>query len=112
MIVRIHGTTQGDRHSVTAAASDGVCEAGGYVLDYNQFSNLAVCFTIELPPDGFAKLRRRLTEIGVVLETPTEEEVAASTVNSDASAIVPGSLRLDFRHSEPDLRIPIPSVPG
>jgi hypothetical protein len=111
MHVRLQGKTRANRHRVTAGASDAVGEAGGYILDYQQFSNLAVCFTIELPPAGFAPLRQRLTELGVVLEAPTEVEMAAATSPS-LECDVRGTLRLEFQQEEPDLRIPIPAVPG
>jgi hypothetical protein len=75
-----------------------------------QFSNLAVVFTIELPPSGFAKLRDKLAGLGVILEPPSNEERALS--GPTASEEVWGSLRLDFQHQEPDLRIAIPAVPG
>jgi hypothetical protein len=106
----LEGKTREDRHSVTTAASDAVGASGGYVLDYKQFSNLAVCFTIELPPDGFAKLRQKLTDLNVTLEPPSEDELAL--VEKTAEEDVPGSLRITFIHKEPDLRIPIPAVPG
>ena len=110
MIIRLQGKTRAERHAVTSAASDAIGAAGGYVLDYHQFSNLAVNFTLELPPAGFARLRQALGEIGVVLAPPSAEEraVGAGPVDQD----VPGSLRIDFEHNEPDLRIPIPAVPG
>ena len=110
MIIRLQGKTSAGRHAVTSAASDAIVAAGGHVLDYNQFSNLAVNFTLELPPAGFARLRLALKEIGVVLAPPSAEELAAAA--QPAGQEVPGSLRIDFEHNEPDLRIPIPAVPG
>lgn len=110
MVIRLHGTTRQERHGITAAASDAVGEAGGYILDFKQFSNLAVVFTIELPPSGFAKLRHKLAALGVIVEPPSTEERALS--GAAASEGIPGSLRLDFQHQEPDMRIPIPAVPG
>ena len=110
MVVRIHGKTLQERLGITAAASDAVGEAGGYILDFKQFSNLAVVFTIELPPSGFAKLRDKLAGLGVILEQPSNDERAF--LDAAVSGQIPGSLRLDFQHEEPDLRIPIPAVPG
>ncbi len=110
MVVRLQGKTCEDRHSVTAAASDAVGEAGGYILDYMQFSNLAVCFTIELPPAGFAKLRKKLADLRVILEAPSDEEMGLTEGSTRED--IPGSLRIDFHHQEPDLRIPIAAVPG
>jgi len=110
MIVRLQGKTREGRHAVTSAASDAVVAAGGHVLDYNQFSNLAVNYTLELPPAGFARLRQALGEIGVNLWPPSTEELAAG--QAAAGSEIAGSLRIDFEHNEPDLRIPIPAVPG
>lgn len=110
MVVRIQGKTRQERHGITSAASDAVGEVGGYIVDFRQFSNLAVVFTIEMPPAGYEKLRERLSRLGVCLEPPSSEERALS-----ATAVpeqVAGSLRLEFQHQEPDLRIPIPAVPG
>jgi hypothetical protein len=110
MVVRIQGKTSQERHGIISAASDAVGEAGGYILDFKQFSNLAVVFTIELPPAGYERLRKKLVSLGVRLEPPSSDESAL------AALVVPkeiaGSLRLDFQHQEPDLRIPIPAVPG
>lgn len=110
MIVMIQGKTHQERHGVTSSASKAVGDAGGYLLDFKQFSNLAVCFTIELPPAGFANLRHMLADLKVVLEPPTKEELALGeeTVERD----VPCSLRITFLHQEPDLRVTIPAVPG
>jgi len=110
MIVRIQGKTSQERHGITSAASDAVGDAGGYIVDFKQFSNLAVVFTIELPAVGYLKLRTKLGGLGVQLEPPSKEESAlAAGVGPEEVA---GSLRLDFQHHEPDMRIPIPAVPG
>jgi hypothetical protein len=110
MIVSMQGKTNEDRHRVTSAASDAVGDAGGYVLDYKQFSNLAICFTIELPATGFSKLRNKLAELKVILEPPTEKEIALGEETAELD--IAGSLRIAFLHEEPDLRVPIPAVPG
>ena len=52
----IQGKTREDRHHVTSEVSNPVRSSGGNLLDFKQFSNLAVCFTIELPPSGIAFL--------------------------------------------------------
>ena len=110
MIVRIQGKTRQERHAITSAASNAVGEVGGYIVDFKQFSNLAVVFTIEMPPAGFEKLREKLRGLEVLLEPPSSEERALSV--SAAQGEIAGSLRLDFLHEEPDLRILVPAVPG
>jgi hypothetical protein len=110
MIVQLQGVTYEDRHAMTSAASDAVSVAGGYILDFRQFSNLAVVFTIELPPSGYARLRDMLTNCGIRMSLPSRQEI--DLARSSSTGAVAGSLRLDFHHDEPDLRIPIPAVPG
>lgn len=110
MPIRLQGRTQGARHAAIADASNAIVAAGGYVLDYRQFSNHAVVFTLELPPVGFARLRHALAGAGMILDPPGADEAALAASLSEAPA--PGTLRLEFTHDEPDLRIPIPAVPG
>lgn len=110
MTIMIQGKTSQDRHQVTSGVSKAVSSAGGYILDFKQFSNLSVCFNIELPPAGFFKLRKELDTIKVLLKPPTEMEMVASEKSEDAD--IPCSLQVLFFHEEPDLRIPIPAVPG
>jgi hypothetical protein len=110
MIIRLQGVARGDRHAMTTAASDAIVSAGGYVLDFNQFSNLAVCFTLELPAGGYRRLRELLANGGFDMTPPAAVE--AKLEERDPHEAIPGSLRIEFRHHEPDLRIPIPAVPG
>jgi hypothetical protein len=110
MIVMMQGSTREDRHSVTSSASNAVGDAGGCVLDFKQFSNLAICLTIELPPAGFIKLREKLADLKVTMDQPTKEEISLAEVREDLE--IPCSLRITFIHGEPDLRIQIPAVPG
>lgn len=108
-LLPIQGSTRAERHAVTAQASDAVIACRGYILDYNQFSNMAVCFTIEIPPARLADLRDRLAALDIDLKPPAPEEQALA---ADAPEEVAASLRITFIHNEPDLRIEIPAIPG
>ena len=110
MIVMMQGETREDRHCVTSSASKAVGDAGGYVLDFKQFSNLAICLTIELPPDGFVRLRRKLADLNVIMDQSSKEEESLAEVQEDRE--ISCSLRIAFIHEDPDLRIQIPAVPG
>ena len=110
VIIMIQGNTSRDRHRVTSEMSKAVSSAGGYLLDFKQFSNLSVCFNIELPPSGFSKLRKKMDKLEVILTPPTEKEIVASEKSEDAD--IPCSLQVSFFHEEPDLRIPILAVAG
>lgn len=107
-LLQIQGITRAERHAVISQASDAVIACRGYILDYHQFSNLAVCFTIEIPPAKLADLRTHLAEMGVDLQPPSPEELTLTAAAEEVAA----SLRIAFIHNEPDLRIEIPAIPG
>jgi len=41
-----------------------------------------------------------------------EESVMSLSKNAEAGVIVKGNLNVTFIHSDPDLRIPVPAIPG
>ena len=106
----IQGSTREDRHRVTSGAALAVGDSGGCVLDFKQFSNLAICLTIELSPAGFIKLRRKLTDLKVTMDQPGEKELSLAEAREDLE--ISCTLKISFVHEEPDLRIQIPAVPG
>lgn len=109
-LIQLQGSTRAERHAVTSQASDAILACRGYILDYNQFSNLAVCFTIEIPPARLADLRTRLAALEVSLQPASAEETALS--GSASTEEIAASLRITFIHNEPDLRLEIPAIPG
>lgn len=109
-LIQLQGSTRAERHAVTSQASDAVLACRGYILDYHQFSNLAVCFTIEIPAARLVDLRSQLAALEIALQPATEEEAALASSTSPED--IPASLRITFIHNEPDLRIEIPAIPG
>lgn len=106
----MQGKTRADRHNITSAASKAIDESGGWLLDFKQFSNIAISLTMELPPSGFTKLRKKLAELEVIMQPTTTEEIAA--IGTLSTEEIPSSLHITFIHEEPDLHIPVPAVPG
>ena len=71
MAERIHlqGVTKGARHLIIEAAREAITDAGGWIVDFHLFSNLALSLIFELDPvrliqllDRFAALDIRLSE--------------------------------------------------
>jgi len=110
-LLQIQGSTRAERLAVTAQASEAVIACRGYILDYHQFSNMAVCFTIEIPPARLTELRAQLAALEIDLKPPAPEEQALLSAAA-APDEVAASLRIAFIHNEPDLRIEIPAIPG
>jgi hypothetical protein len=111
--IRLSGVTSQPRHSVVARLT-AVLGDVGWILDFRQFSNSALSVQFEVPAREAPALRSALAELPVVLSRESAEELAALEEASAAELPdpVPASLHLTFVHSEPDLRIPVPAVPG
>jgi len=109
-MIRIAGTTLGDRHTIINAVSRAVDDMGGAVLELHQLPNQAVNYVIQLPAVGYGQLRDHLEEIGITLHPPFPEEIAL--VLTPFREDVPGSLRIDFGYAEPELDSPIPAAYG
>ena len=113
MRLQLSGVTAEPRHSVVARLA-AVLNELGWVLDFSQFSNSALTLRFELAARNAPRLRSALAELPVALSRGSVEELAALEQDSagELPDPVPGSIHLTFVHSEPDLRIPVPAVPG
>ena len=83
--------------------------ANADLIDFQMFSNTAISFSFEVAG-------QRVTELGEILvgtQLSLDEESIASLSNSTgADEIVNGTLNVTFIHNDPDLRIPVPPIPG
>lgn len=112
-LLRLSGVTAEPRHSVVARLA-AVLNDLGWVVDFSQFSNSALTLRFELAARNAPRLRSALAELPVALSRGSAEELAALEQASagELPDPLPGSVHLTFVHSEPDLRIPVPAVPG
>ena len=110
MIIMLQAKTDEERLAVTSAASKAIDVAGASLVDFKQFSNIAVSYVMEIPATGFERLRQELEAVNIILDPPSANELRVS--QGSAGDEVVASLKLAFRHSEPDMRIPVPAVPG
>ncbi len=102
----IRATTRADRHHLLEAVKAAIGTAGGWVLDFRLFSNLAVSLAFELPArnwplltDQFARLDWQFEVQPLPIDPATAPELAVA-------------LHLTFIHDEGDLRRPVPAIPG
>ena len=112
-LLRLSGVTAEPRHSVVARLA-AVLNDLGWVVDFSQFSNSAMTLRFELAARNAPRLRSALAELPVALSRGSAEELAAleRASSGELPDPLPGSVHLTFVHSEPDLRIPVPAVPG
>lgn len=105
--------TRRERHQAVGAVIDAIMDAGGWLVDSAQFSNLAMALRFVLPADGLAGWAAALAAAGVRLDEDSRARLAAHAAGAGApEAEVPAALNLTFLHDEPDLRQAVPAVPG
>lgn len=103
--LRINATTRADRHQTIRLVEEAIGSSGGWLLDFYMFSNISICFNIEIKTGDIDRLLAALRniELNLTAEPPDIE---------DPDSILDGTIQITFIHNEPDLRIDVPAVPG
>ena len=85
--------------------------SGAWIVRVTSFSNMSICFNFEIPGKSILQLLDALTseQLQLSLESINQlEAIALRNLTSDVS----GSLQITIMHNEPDLKIPVPTIPG
>ena len=109
----LSAATHHPRHSIVAALASALNQCG-WVVGFYQFSNSAVAVHFELPPSSLTRLSETLQALPLQFSSESVS-VLRSVATSDPAAFpdpVPGSINVTFFHCDPDLRLPVPAVPG
>lgn len=105
---QLQTATRIDRHTATEAVDRAVRAAGGWITDFRQFSNFAVVLELQIAPAAMPVLYAELEAAGLRLSPAIGELIVPSEQSED----IVGTLRLEFVHDEPDLKLVVPAVPG
>jgi hypothetical protein len=97
---------------MTARVSQAIQVAGGSILDSRFFSNLTVFISGEVGGAGIAALRDALIATGLSISTRSLESLERQILTTADQSLIPFHLVVTFIHTEPDLRITVPAVPG
>ena len=86
----------------------------GWIVDFHQFSNLALSVQFEVAPERLPGLRAALDSLPIHLSGRSQAAIATIEAASapDLPDPVPASIHVTFIHAEPDLVVPVPAVPG
>ena len=114
--LRLTATTGANRHLVIEAVKNAIDASGGWILYFRFFSNLSATINFELPRknllafrEAISKIDLRLNESGLIaLLELADQETAPAELPEEFAA----TLQITFIHNEPDLRIPVPMIPG
>ncbi len=109
--VQLNGLTRVRRLEMITRLRDAIDANGGWITDFHQFSNLSVCFNFEIGIERLNQLGESLQSAGLQLAARTEALLHSQTPE-EATGEVRCTLQVTFIHDEPDLRIPVLTVPG
>jgi len=116
-LLRLIAFTRENRTEMIARVRDAFSASGGWITDFHEFSNVSLCLNFEVPTQKTSELCTALRATG--LELTQENQVAPSAASSPhpptsdlAASDSVGTLQVTFIHNEPDLIIPVPSIPG
>lgn len=110
--VSINAVSHAERQSVIDAIATALGELGGWIDDVHLFSNISVAIRSFLPPDRVQPFGERLAGLGLKLSDSAQRDLAAFAAAPGSAVEVLCTVQITFFHSEPDLRRPVPSVPG
>lgn len=112
--LQLNASTRADRQQMIAALREAITTSGGWITDFKLFSNLSICLNFEIAASHMADLQAALTRPDLSLSDESEQRLAAwrNAAAGAADRDVRGTLQVTFIHSEPDLRLEVPAVPG
>jgi len=103
--LKINAITRADRHQTIRLVEEAIASIGGWLLGFSMFSNISICFNIEIKTRDIDRLLTALQDIELKL-------TAEPPAPDDPDSILGGTIQITFIHNEPDLRIEVPAVPG
>ena len=110
---RLFGWTTSPRHEVTRCVTDVVSAVGGFVLETQRFSNVALMLRIQVQRSRCSELAVLLADCALDLDGDSVNELVTNAErDADRGGDVTATLSIRFVHDEPDLRIETPAVPG
>ncbi len=111
-MLRLEASTRLPRNEMIARIARAIQASGGSIIDSRFFSNLALFISAEISASKLAHLHEALAATELNLSAASLVSLdSCSTPGTDQPA-VPFHLVVTFIHSEPDLRIAVPAVPG
>lgn len=112
--LRLDGFTKAERIRMTDDVSEAINQAGAWITDFHQYSNILICINFQVPVVKLEKLAAMLQETGLQLSQESLEQLrsAHDSMPKALELELVGTLQITFVHNEPDLLRDIPAVPG
>ena len=98
--LKLYGVTTRNRHEVTWCVKELIRKTGGYVIDFYQFSNMAVCFNFEISPKNAEQLFASLIDESILdqksLDLVTDMRNRKRIESTGTDTTIAGSLHIEF----------------
>ncbi|MEG3900015.1 hypothetical protein QT989_30755 [Microcoleus sp. SVA1_B6] len=97
---------------MTAHVSEAISQAGAWITDFHQYSNILICINFQVPIANLDKLAATLQETGLHLSQESLDQLMPANDSTLKDEEFGGTLQITFVHNEPDLLREVPVVPG
>lgn len=110
--VQLTASTRQNRFEAVHLIQQAIEQSGGWILDFRQFSNQAAVIFFEIEGALAPDLNQALLKTGVRWNEKSLEDLKRLNQPFPPNSEIKGSIHLTLIHTEPDLRIGIPPIPG
>lgn len=110
--LRLDGFTRAERIGMTDRVSEAINQAGAWITDFHQYSNILICINFQVPIAKLDRLAATLQETGLQLSQESLEQLRSAHDSMLKAQELVGTLQITFVHNEPDLLRDVPAVPG
>lgn len=107
--IQLSAVTRENRLLAVDAAKDAVSACGGWIDDFQMFSNKMTCIRFEMPAAQGPALAEKLDLARIRLDAEARQRALDA---AERAGDVRMSLQITFIHDEPDLRREVLAVPG
>lgn len=110
--LRLLASTRQNRFEMVHLVQQAIQHSGGWVVDFRQFSNHAGVIFFETEGCNAEALELEFLKVPVCWTEESLAEMKHLSAHRVPDSEIKGSIHLTFIHTEPDVRIEVPAVPG
>ena len=111
--IQLNGYTKLDRLLCNTVLREIIVDkCCGWIVDFQEFSNISICLHFEITASHLLDLPKCLINADIQLSRQTEVFFRQIPLLKKIPEDISGTLQITFIHNEPDLRRHIPAVPG
>jgi len=110
-VLRLNAVTKESRNETIDRIKESLGACGAWITSVTSFSNMSICFNFEISGSSIPQLRDALARTQLQLSTETINNFESLPLRNLRDE-VSGSLQITLLNNEPDLKIPVPAIPG